>query len=77
MDADLSWAPQKHADIILAQDVLEYAPLFTEIADAYFEREMYAEARYIYEILGGDAGVSIPCYASSRSYPDECATSTD
>ncbi|TFY64254.1 hypothetical protein EVJ58_g2743 [Rhodofomes roseus] len=49
---------KKHADIILAQDVLEYAPLFTEIADAYFEREMYAEARYIYEILGGDAGTS-------------------
>ncbi|EPS96052.1 hypothetical protein FOMPIDRAFT_1151328 [Fomitopsis schrenkii] len=49
---------KKHADVILAQDVLEYAPLFTEIADAYFEREMHAEARHIYEILGGDAGTS-------------------
>lgn len=50
---------QKHADIILAQDVLEYGPLFTEIADAYFEREMYLEARHIYELLGGDAGVIV------------------
>ncbi|KAH9921621.1 TPR-like protein [Fomitopsis serialis] len=49
---------KKHADLILAQDVLEYAPLFTEIGDAYFEREMYPEARHIYEILGGDAGTS-------------------
>ena len=48
---------QMHAKIILAQDVAEYAPLFSEIADAYFEREMYAEAGHIYEMLGGDAGV--------------------
>ena len=48
-----------HADIILAQEIADYAALFTEIADAYFEREMYAEARHIYELLGGDAGVSI------------------
>ena len=48
-----------HAKIILAQDVAEYAPLFSEIADAYFEREMYAEAGHIYEMLGGDAGVRI------------------
>ena len=66
-----------HAHQVLSQDIMVYAALFVELADAYFEREMYAEARYIYEILGGDAGVSIPCYASSRSYPDECATSTD
>jgi hypothetical protein len=37
---------------------LDYAPLFAEIADAYFEREMYAEARPIYELLGADAAVS-------------------
>lgn len=48
---------QMHAKVILAQDVAEYAPLFSEIADAYFEREMYAEAGHIYEMLGGDAGV--------------------
>ncbi|KAI1783533.1 TPR-like protein [Ganoderma leucocontextum] len=47
-----------HAKIILAQDVAEYAPLFSEIADAYFEREMYSEAGHIYEMLGGDAGTS-------------------
>ena len=46
-----------HAKIILAQDVTEYAPLFAEIADAYFEKEMYSEAGHIYEMLGGDAGV--------------------
>ncbi|KAI0681984.1 hypothetical protein C8T65DRAFT_750994 [Cerioporus squamosus] len=47
-----------HAKVILGQDVAEYAPLFSEIADAYFEREMYAEAGHIYEMLGGDAGTS-------------------
>ncbi|PFH45985.1 hypothetical protein AMATHDRAFT_8403 [Amanita thiersii Skay4041] len=47
-----------HANIILSQDVLDYAPLFTEIADAYFERKMYAEARPIYEILGADVATS-------------------
>ena len=31
--------------------------LFAEIADAYFEREMYAEAKPIYELLGGDPAV--------------------
>ncbi|TBU44059.1 TPR-like protein [Dichomitus squalens] len=47
-----------HAKVILGQDVAEYAPLFSEIADAYFEREMYSEAGHIYEMLGGDAGTS-------------------
>lgn len=36
---------------------MDYAPLFVEIADAYFERELYAEARPIYETLGSDANV--------------------
>jgi general transcription factor 3C polypeptide 3 (transcription factor C subunit 4) len=49
-----------HANAILSQDVLDYAPLFVEISDAYFERELYAEARPIYELLGTDAGV---CYS--------------
>jgi hypothetical protein len=31
--------------------------LFVEIADAYFEREMYAEASPLYELLGEDATV--------------------
>jgi general transcription factor 3C polypeptide 3 (transcription factor C subunit 4) len=31
--------------------------LFVEIADAYFDHEMYAQARPIYEMLGQDAGV--------------------
>ncbi|EKM52010.1 uncharacterized protein PHACADRAFT_150922 [Phanerochaete carnosa HHB-10118-sp] len=47
-----------HADIILSQEIADYAALFTEIADAYFEREMYADAGHIYEMLGGDAGTS-------------------
>jgi general transcription factor 3C polypeptide 3 (transcription factor C subunit 4) len=42
---------------VLSEDVLDYAPLFLETADAYFEREMYSEARPIYELLGGEASV--------------------
>ena len=41
----------------MAQDILDYAVLFAEIADAYFEREMYAEAKPIYELLGADPAV--------------------
>lgn len=47
-----------HANIVLAQDFLDYAPLFIEIADAYFEQEMYAEASALYELLGEDAVVN-------------------
>ncbi|OJA08708.1 hypothetical protein AZE42_08889 [Rhizopogon vesiculosus] len=47
-----------HASIVLAQDVLDYAALFGEIADSYFEREMYADARPIYEVLGGHPATS-------------------
>ncbi|KAJ7666264.1 hypothetical protein DFH06DRAFT_1470427 [Mycena polygramma] len=47
-----------HVSAVLAEDVLDYAPLFVETADAYFEREMYAEARPIYELLGGEASTS-------------------
>lgn len=46
-----------HASIVLAQDFREYAVLFIEIADAYFQREMYAEARQVYDILGTDETV--------------------
>ncbi|EDR05756.1 uncharacterized protein LACBIDRAFT_329309 [Laccaria bicolor S238N-H82] len=40
-----------HANAVLAQDILHYAVLFAEIADAYFEREMHAELKPIYELL--------------------------
>lgn len=46
-----------HASLVLAHDVMDYAPLFAEIADAFFERNMFADARPIYETLGMDAGV--------------------
>lgn len=48
---------QMHANIVLGQDIAEYAALFSEIADAYFDRQMYTDAGHIYEMLGGDAGV--------------------
>ncbi|EDR07780.1 uncharacterized protein LACBIDRAFT_297936 [Laccaria bicolor S238N-H82] len=47
-----------HANAVLAQDILDYAVLFAEIADAYFEREMCAEAKPIYELLGADPATS-------------------
>ncbi|KAI6048063.1 hypothetical protein EDC04DRAFT_2556141 [Pisolithus marmoratus] len=47
-----------HADTVLSQDVLDYAALFVEIADAYFEREMYSDARPIYEMLGAESATS-------------------
>ncbi|KAJ7754445.1 hypothetical protein B0H16DRAFT_744536 [Mycena metata] len=47
-----------HVGAVLSEDVLDYAPLFVETADAYFEREMYAEARPIYELLGAEASTS-------------------
>ncbi|KAI0339047.1 TPR-like protein [Trametopsis cervina] len=47
-----------HASIVLSQDPVEYAPLFAEIADAYFDREMYNEAGHIYEMLGADPSTS-------------------
>jgi len=53
---------QAHASIVLSQDAVDYAPLFVEIADAYFDRELYAQARPIYEMLGQDAGVRCPSH---------------
>lgn len=47
-----------HANLVLTQDVLDYAALFVEIADAYFQQEAYADARPIYETLGADPAVS-------------------
>lgn len=46
-----------HASIILAHDIVDYASLFAEIADAYFEKGMYSDARPVYEALGADASV--------------------
>jgi len=48
-----------HTRIVLEQDVVNYAPLFHEIADAYFDCDMYDEAKPIYEVLGRDAGVRL------------------
>lgn len=38
--------------------MLDYAALFVEIADAYFQQEAYDDARPIYEALGADPAVS-------------------
>lgn len=46
-----------HASVILAQDIREYAPLFSEIADAYYDQRMYTTAVAIYEELGRDHAV--------------------
>ena len=46
-----------HASVILAQDIQEYAPLFSEIADAYYDQRMYTTAVAIYEELGRDHAV--------------------
>jgi len=46
-----------HASVILAQDIQEYAPLFSEIADAYYDQRMYTAAVAIYEELGQDPAV--------------------
>ncbi|KAJ7259647.1 TPR-like protein [Mycena rebaudengoi] len=43
-----------HTEVVLAQDMFDYAPLFTEIADSYFERDLFADARGIYELLGAN-----------------------
>ncbi|KAL5525422.1 TFC4 [Sanghuangporus sanghuang] len=47
-----------HANIILIEDVVEFSPLFAEIADTFFECALYSEARTIYEMLGSDATTS-------------------
>ncbi|KZV61169.1 TPR-like protein [Peniophora sp. CONT] len=48
-----------HAAIVLREDPAEYAPLFAEIADAYFESERYEEAKPIYEALTSDATTAV------------------
>ncbi|KAG8960659.1 transcription factor TFIIIC subunit tfc4 [Tulasnella sp. 419] len=44
---------QLHASLVLANDTLEYASLFLEIASAYFERGLYEQALRVYEELAG------------------------
>lgn len=60
---------QLHANAVLSEDVLDYAVLFGEIADAYFEREMYADAKPIYELLGGDPAVRFIKFQSKTRSP--------
>ena len=43
----------------MSQNIEDFAPLFSEIADAYFEKALYAEAKPVYEMLGADATVRI------------------
>ena len=43
--------------MVLVEDILDYAVLFSEVADADFEREMYAEAKPINELHGADPAV--------------------
>ena len=43
--------------MVLAEDILDYAVLFAEIADAYFEMEMYMEAKPIPELLSANPAV--------------------
>ncbi|KAJ6511189.1 TPR-like protein [Mycena sanguinolenta] len=47
-----------HAAIVLEQDILDYAPLFCEIADSFFDRELFSDALAIYEVLGSNETTS-------------------
>ncbi|KAF7290085.1 TPR-like protein [Mycena chlorophos] len=42
----------KSTGINLAEDILDYAPLFSELADAYFDVETWTKAREVYQQLG-------------------------
>jgi hypothetical protein len=57
-----------HASVILAQDIREYAPLFSEIADAYYDQRMYTAAVAIYEELGQDPAVCHPLLPSKFTH---------
>jgi len=47
-----------HGSLVLKCDVMEYSSLFREIADAYFEHELYEPALATYEELAGRGEVS-------------------
>lgn len=55
-----------HAEIVLKEDVNDYAPLFGEIADAYFDQALYPEAGQIYEALGGELEVKFPLFEQTH-----------
>lgn len=56
-------------DVVLSHSIVNFSPLFTEIADTYFENGMFAEARPIYEMLGADAAVNnVPTFTDSVTY---------
>jgi len=54
-----AYKSQLHAGVILSQDVKSFSVLFAEIADAYYEKQLWADAKPIYELLGMDSEVSI------------------
>jgi len=60
----------------LAEDILDYAVLFAEIADAYLEREMYTKGKPIYELLGVDPVTSSIYFIFSYKQPHEDAQRT-
>jgi hypothetical protein len=68
-----------HANIVLLNDVMDYAPLFAEIADAYYDKDLYSDAKPIYELLGADAGVSdkgflrAPCFVAAHNIQRQAA----
>ena len=66
-----------HTKIILACNMLEYAPLFQEIADAYFENELYNLALPLYEDLASEEQVSRAdqLHQAAQSHPARLATS--
>jgi hypothetical protein len=57
-------ALQMHASIVLAHDIMNYASLYLEIADTYFEKDLYTDARPVYEALGTDSSVREACSES-------------
>ena len=48
-----------HASVVLAQDLADYAPLFSEIADAYYDQRMYTAAVSVYEGLAKTPAVRV------------------
>lgn len=49
-----------HGSIVLQNDVREYCLLFTELAAAYFSKELYQASLEVYETLSFFEDVSSP-----------------
>ncbi|KXN83202.1 Transcription factor tau subunit sfc4 [Leucoagaricus sp. SymC.cos] len=49
---------KRHASAVLSQNVKNFSVLFVELADAYFEKQLWVEAKPIYELLGSDPETS-------------------